>query len=299
MAALRQRIADQQKIIDDLNALKTQYLDETGKFKVPKEITDAIAERDAKLAQLENQLAKTNFAASSEFQSKYQAPVDSMFTQISEIVKEFGGPDGLAETLVGLPVKERLETIKKAMPDAAAVGVLVPMYASLDRLLVARHQALENHKQTAAQLQQESTVRKEQEMAILRNTMRDRALSTLEQDGYFMFSKVPGNEAWNGKVEQMKQAVDILVKSNDVELQTQALALSVAAPVYRTLYEEERAARIQLENQLRQAKNVNPLTRVSMPSTVPAPGQQQSAPPAGGLTPAAAVASIMQKISGS
>lgn len=291
LAHMRQRIADQQKIIDDLSALKSQYLDEAGKFKVPKEVADLIAEKEQKLAKMEDELSKVNFGASPEFAAKYQAPVDTTFQQISEIVKEFGGKDGMAGHLAGLPIKDRIEFLKSNnLSDA--VGVLLPMYASLDRLLVMRHEALENHKQTAVQARNEDIVRREQATMTLKNTMRDRALGSLEQSGYFMFAKVPGNDQWNSTVTQMREAVDVLVKSNDVELQTQALALSVAAPVYRTLYEEERAARMNLEKQLRQYQTANPLTRIqSISQTAPPPA-------AGEMTAQSAARAIMQKISG-
>jgi len=277
MAALRQRVADQQKIIDDLSALKEKYISEDGEFKPPPDLVESIKDRDDRINKLSEELARVNFAASPEFQQRYQAPVDATFQQISELVKELGGKEGIAEYLAGIPVKQRLEYLKAEMPDAT--GVLVPMYSSLDQLLAMRQQALTDHAAIADKLKTQETVRKQQQIELLKTSMRDKAISTAEQQGYFMFSRVPGNDEWNQQVDKMREAVDVLVHSEDVGLQAEAMALSVAAPVYRNLYEEERAIRIDLEKQLQRYKTADPSLRMAGTASgnagspeVPAPG---------------------------
>jgi len=286
---MRQRITDQQKIIDELNTLKAQYVADDGSFKPPKELTDLYSQKDEEIKRLSHELGKVNFAASPEFQTRYQAPVDSTFQQIIELVTELGGTEGVAAQLAGATVKERLAYLKQSMPDAA--GILVPMYSSLDKLLVMRNQALETHKETSVKLAQQESVQKQQQISALKNTMRDKALDSLEQEGYFMFSKVPGNEEWNGRVDAMRGAVDVLVQSEDVALQSEALAMSVAAPVYRALYEEERTARIQLEQQLGRYQTANPSAHLSG-----APQSVGTAGVASGLTASGAAQVILGKI---
>jgi hypothetical protein len=259
LAHMRQRITEQQKIIDELNALKAQYLGDDGAFKLPENVTRTMKEREEEVTRLRTQLSRLNFAESPEFKERYQNPVDLTFQQIAGIVKEFEGPEGLAERLAGMSVRQRLDVLKTDMPDAASI--LLPLYATLDQQLYQRHRALENHQQEAGRLQQESMIQKQQQVDNLRSTMKSKALSTLEQQGYFMFSKVPGNDEWNGKVDKMRDAVDVLIKSDDVALQAEALAMSVAAPVYRNLYEEERAARIEAEKLLSRYRSADPSVR--------------------------------------
>ena len=292
MSAMRQRITDQQKIIDADKELKAKYLDADGNFMPPTELTDKYKEQTDEIARLGDELAKVNFAKSPEFQTRYQAPVDATFQQITELVTELGGKEGLAEQLAGATVKERLDYLKTNLPDAT--GILLPMYSSLDKVLAMRHQALETHKESSAQLTQQETVQKQQQLTVLRNSMRDQALSTMEREGYFMFSKVPGNDEWNARVDEMKGAVEVLVNSEDVAMQTEALAKSVAAPVYRALYEEERTARTALEQQLSRYQTATPGTLISHSApTTPSVG---SVTVPAGMTAQGAAQAVLGKI---
>jgi hypothetical protein len=256
MAAMRKRVEDQQRIIDELTQLKKQVFDDSGKPKVPDEFQQVLKAREAEIQRLSDELGRENFAKSPQFLREYQEPINRSFARLAATVKELGGDEKLAENMVGMGIKQRMQYLQQHMPEAAAV--LMPMFSRIDEQLYNRNAALEQHKTLSHQLVERETAQQQDQIRQVRSAMRDKALTTLESEGHFLFSKVPGNDAWNSKVDQFRGAVDVLINSNNPELQTEALALSVAAPIYRSLYEESTARVQELEAELGRIRKATP-----------------------------------------
>ena len=269
-AAMRLRNDEQQRLIDTLRAEKQKYLGDDGSFKLPEDVQKQITDKDAELQRLSDQLSQVDFARSPQFEKEYQAPLNRTYEKVVAAVKEFGGADPLAGQLANLGLKDRFQLLQQQLPEAAAV--LMPLFNQLDDSVFKRNQALTDHKQLSTQLAERATVEQQTQIHQVRNAMRDKVLSSLEAEGNFVFSEVPGNEEWNGKVAIFKGAVDTLINSDNIELQTEALALSVAAPVYRGLYEQERTRSAELEKQLQRFQKATPGVAVGggngTPSTI-------------------------------
>ena len=269
-AAMRLRNDEQQRLIDTLRAEKQKYLGDDGSFKLPEDVQKQITDKDAELQRLSDQLSQVDFARSPQFEKEYQAPLNRTYEKVVAAVKEFGGADPLAGQLANLGLKDRFQLLQQQLPEAAAV--LMPLFNQLDDSVYKRNQALTDHKQLSTQLAERATVEQQTQIHQVRNAVRDKVLSSLEAEGNFVFSEVPGNEEWNGKVAIFKGAVDTLINSDNIELQTEALALSVAAPVYRGLYEQERTRSAELEKQLQRFQKATPGVAVGggtgTPSTI-------------------------------
>jgi len=296
MAAMRARIEAQQKIIDEFNELKAQYIAEDGSFKLPKEVEEQVKTREIENQKLRDELGRLNFARSPEFQSRYQAPVEAAFRQITELFESLEVPAGTAETLVNLAPKDRLTYFQKNHPEMA--GVLFPLYSQLDQTIASRNQALQDHQTLAQKLQSDAVAEKTESTRKEREGQVAQALEVLLEDGYFPYRKVAGDEEWNGHVDTLNKTLRDLVVEGEQSQQVQAMALGVAAPVYRHLYEQERVTRDALETELKRYRKAVP--RLPGGSRTPAaPGAPGPEVPEGGMALDSAVSAVMGKMNNS
>jgi hypothetical protein len=185
-----------------------------------------------------------------------------------------------------MSIKERYQTLSQELPEA--VSVIMPMLSQLDDQLRTRDTALQEFQKTSTAIKQTEMVQQQEQIRSLQTAARDKVLAKMEADGHFMFRALPGNADWNAKVEQFKGAVNTLIQCNDIELQTEALALAVTAPTYRALYEELLVENQRLTQELTGRRSAVPSIPIGGSAGGPAGGAQTPVTAAGLAAAAAA-----------
>jgi hypothetical protein len=285
-AALRAKAEAAELEVKTLKERLAKTYDEQGQLILPDDVKKQIEERDQRITKMEEELGRDNVLRSPKFQREYLAPINATFDKMQTAIKQFEGNEKLAERLVGMSIKERYQTLTQELPEA--VSVVLPMLSQLDDQLRTRDVALQEFQKTATALKQTEMVQQQEQIRSLQTAARDKVLAKMEAEGHFMFRALPGNQDWNAKVDQFKGAVNTLIQCNDIELQTEALALAVTAPVYRALYEEAQAEVARLTQELQGRRGAVPQIPLGGSGGVSMSGGQQGPITAAGLAAAAA-----------
>ena len=249
VVSLRKRVEAQQKIIDD-------YKKGASTEGTSKEIQERLKALEEENKRLDTDLSRTSLAKSPSFQKKWNPKIKSLVDTATETTKAFNGDDKIIGAALRLGIKERYAFLNKHVPEA--VSILMPNLAELDRTLQAREQELTDFKKTSLQLDLKTTASQEQQTKEFKAQLKNKTMAEITKKGHFVFKKIDGNDAWNKKVDGFQENVTELFQTDDIAKQAEALALSVAAPIYLDLWKEERATRLSLEKRLGIKKSSSP-----------------------------------------
>lgn len=245
--------------------LKT-YRERFGTLDSPKpvkEFEERLTAAETRAKELEERLAQIRFEESPRFKQQYLEPINTAYRNAVQAATEFAETDAEKQGVVKL-IRHAVELQGKARVAAlqqlgqTEAATLAPYLAEVDRAVMARDQALEQYKGRAKEFETEQAVAQEQQLRQIRTSLSNAALEKVRAEGHFIFAPVPGNEEWNQFVAKQVQQFQQLVHDATPQVQTEALALSVAAPIYQELYLTTKAQLAQVQSQLDALRGARP-----------------------------------------
>jgi hypothetical protein len=244
---------------EELKAAK-QKISETTQLHVETrdnpEHVQAIEALKKQLTEAYDKLGQVSLESDPRFQDQFNRPKQNIIGEIKATLKEFEHDETLAEQLVPMSRKQRIEFLNQEAPEAAVA--ILPLLMQHDQVERARGEALKNHKAMAETL----AIQQQRQQGMLTRNARaqlfKQSLEKVMSDGTFIMKPVDGNDAWNSGVGKVQERVKYLFTADDPEAQAEALVLGAAAPIYLGMLKKEHARRVELEKQLRQRQGIRP-----------------------------------------
>lgn len=182
----------------------------------------------ARIAQMEQELAKTNIQYDPRFRAEFEIPANEKMSLIESYLKHYGKDRAFGEQLAALGIKERIEVLGKEVPQLAAA--LLPLYSEIDMIQSKKQQALQNAKQMEGQY---ATQREEQIKQLKARHYSD-AVKQLQANGHFLYldeadimAKAP-NLAPIAK--QIRMSAAEILNSGDPAVATKAMLMAAETP---------------------------------------------------------------------
>ena len=248
-AQLRHKAETAEARVKELEAKIAPLLDESGNLKIGADMAEKYAKIEGDLNKAYDQIAMFNVEADPRFNAVYNNKKAAVANTIDRMVKEFGGTDDTIAKASAMSLKERVQFLKGELPDAA--DLLIPQFLELDQIERARKEDLKNARVKIEQMKAQNKVEVEQNVVRVRNALHTAACRTMEEQGYFMFKEVPGQDEWNAQVRGVKQRGMEFLSSNDPQMQSMAMEMAASAPVWKALFEQRDARVRDLERQLK------------------------------------------------
>lgn len=195
--------AEAAKVIEARNAKIADIeakLAAQGKVAASPELTQQLKDRDAKLAEYEALIERSNFQLSPKFQ-KFVNAEKSALDGAREYLKDTEIQPGVIDMAAQLVGRARMKVLTDAGADAETIAAVAPYLAQVDAIRRDREEAIGTAKATAEQWAAEQK-QQEAAQAERRTAEEDRVFSQtgakVAQE-FEPFMEVPGNEKWNAQ----------------------------------------------------------------------------------------------------
>ena len=259
MVAMREKLAENKEKITSQNELITK-LKEAGivddEFNIKTEGLDK--DLQSKLDDAYDKLGQFSLMEDPRFQAKYGRPIESNLKQIVEVIKptlddedQEHAPQYVYKLASMNPV-ERVKFMKENIPEEYRT-VIAPYFARIDEIASERNVALQKHAETKKSLQKEQILNDTNRVEQYRTALRQTAQDAVIKEGFSIFKKKEGNDEYNQFVDALYKEVDTIFEQDDPEVQSQAMLLGAAAPVYKGMYE---ATEAKLQEALAEIENL-------------------------------------------
>lgn len=185
----------------------------------------------AKLAELEGIVEKTAFESSPKFKKSYVTPVEEAANAVKAFVEEMGEDASVAEKLLSLKGKERIEYLDATFGTTTASAELLRLATIYGEKTKARDAAIVNYKQTREQFSQQEIEHSAKEERRLEDNF-NRVLEKLTPK-VSLLRKIDGDVEHNNRVDEMVQTARAIMmgKASEEDMLT-APFLAVAAKMY-------------------------------------------------------------------
>jgi len=256
------------KMRDKLNAIQRELEAATQERDVLKNAqTGEITESDAyKNLQEENQklldlVARTNLSSDPRFIAKYETMSKPITDSIKAALQSYNidglNVDKAVEIVRQLTPAERSTWVTKQFPEelhGAAIAALLPMFSQYDIIDRNREAELAAHKESKAVLDQQHKTQTEEQLSALKEEFKTKALRDISQKEVLL-KRVDGNDAWNQAVDSINESINAIFTSKNPQEHANAFVSAALAPVYKAMFNRERAKRVAYENAIK-ARNI-------------------------------------------
>lgn len=249
--------------------LETKLTEAEGKLK------SGDPDAKARIQQLEGQLQQwsgiieqVNIEAHPWFQANFTVPKQQILEGAKTVYQEVGGnPDELeaALSLKGKTRVDKLEALLEEIPSKMIRGKIERAADQLETIDGKRTELLKNKAGISKQLQAEEQVNRsrmvEQIEREVRSNLVDAEKTLRDEFKLEVFKTVddPNYQWWNDEIKQSNERAEhIMLKTSDPKELAIAAHLAARFPVVRTLWLEERAARVAAEVKLAKYEDTEP-----------------------------------------
>jgi hypothetical protein len=248
----KEKLANQQKLIDKLK--------EAGVINDDNEFDNSFVNKDlqSELNQAYDKLGKYDLMQDPRFQSKYNEPIKNQLDAIANVLKSAVPEEdqaNLGETVMkmaNMSAVERIKFMQNNLPEEYRLAVS-PYFAEVDKIVIQRNVALENHKSTLKDIKERQLTEETQRSKLYKEAIKEKTTNEIIADGFKIFERKEGNEEYNQFVDAIYNKANSVFDNNNAEEQAKAMLLGVAAPVYRGMYETTEA---RLQEALKEIENL-------------------------------------------
>jgi hypothetical protein len=218
-------------------------------------------ELKAELNAAYEKLGAYNLMEDPRFRATYVDPINNVAKSVEALVKEYTENDDVTASqvvldLVKMSPKERIAAINEYMPDAAPY--VAQHLIRIDEMFAMLNEALKEHQATKAQLEEQRILEEKGRVAAFRDGLREEVVSELVGEGVDILGHRPGNTEYNQFVDNILKDTEELVNSQDVRVQTKAIVMGRAMPVYKAMYEDQLKVVDSLKAELAEYKKSTP-----------------------------------------
>lgn len=241
------------------HALEKQLAEVQASSKPSADFEKAIAERDARIKEMQEREERANWDNSENGGVKYRNARAAVVDQAKRLIADNDGDANAVETALNLKGKARIEALRAVAEELPGFqqGLLGQMIRELDVLDTEAAAKRDESSKSWKELQQQEQERYKQEQEAYTARMLkayDGVKRDMERE-LEVLRVVDGVDWWNDKREEILSKSDKFYRENEDPREAGKAAIwKEAGPVYRDLYMEERKHSESVEKELADAK---------------------------------------------
>lgn len=224
-------------------------------------VTKELEETKARLKAIDEELGRTNFEKSGEYQAKYLQPQQAAAIKTMRILETLGGQDkataqAFAKQLLQAKPQERLSLINDQ--PGAVQSALISASMEFDDHAENARIALDNWKAQKAVVEAEQ--KRMNQLGLVENLTKhtEKAVQTLVAEGNGLFARSQKDEKWNQGVQERIDTVRGVLQKGDPELMIKYMMDGASSPVWQKMYWDAVNAYRNLKESTQKVLGANP-----------------------------------------
>lgn len=208
----------------------------------------------AQVQTLENELGRENLAKSTAFREEYEAPIGTIHAQALNLLTRAGAEQGEAEAALDAAyatpdLRQRELALEELGITPSLTGAVLQMTLDRDNRVEARENALAAWRNSRAAVQERSSREQLARSIQEAKTLTSEAVKAAQAQGNPYFTKVEGNQAWDGTVQHFTEALQSVLERNNPSEIAGLVANGLTHPELFKQFASERQRRQALEQE--------------------------------------------------